>query len=247
MKFNISDIEEAHSFEDLSRSLLRSLSRLGFSFFIYISTDPARTDTDLLTNLPALHDGPSDLFDPFLDYCCESYEPTFTGADFLPDYPYLRDADVAFIQRAADAFGWHTGLGVPVRLRGSDRFGGFNFGSKLRRDAFVTRIEPHQGELRVLALLAHRRLEEIARADPSPTASFRQLLIGNDAPGAAALTNREAEILYLISRGFTTKEIAQLCTISPHTAAEYRKSLYRKLGVRNASAAVARAAEIGLG
>ena len=99
----------------------------------------------------------------------------------------------------------------------------------------------------MLALLAHRRLEEIARADPSPTASFRQLLIGNDAPGAAALTNREAEILYLISRGFTTKEIAQLCTISPHTAAEYRKSLYRKLGVRNASAAVARAAEIGLG
>lgn len=50
-----------------------------------------------------------------------------------------------------------------------------------------------------------------------------------------------------MTRGCSTKEIARLCTISPNTVAEYRKSLYRKLGVRNAAAAVAKAAEIGLG
>jgi len=228
MKFDITGIESANILADLTTEILRAIARADMSFFIYISTDPDRQDLDVASNLPGLHHTPgtdaTSLFDPFLDYCCNGYQPTFTGADFLPDYPYLRDPDRAFIQRAADEHGWRTGLGVPVRLRGSARYGGFNFGSTLRRDDFLAKIQPLEADLRVFALLAHRRIEEVLRPAPIAT-DFRNLLVSSTVPDAS-LSQCESEILFLISQGYTTKEIARLCTISPHTAAEYRKSLY---------------------
>ena len=48
------------------------------------------------------------------------------------------------------------------------------------------------------------------------------------------ITNREKEVLYLISYGHTIKEIAQLLYISPHTALSHKKSLFEKLKVHNA-------------
>jgi two-component system response regulator DesR len=64
--------------------------------------------------------------------------------------------------------------------------------------------------------------------------------------GAAALTQREREVLDLIAHGATNREIAAELHLSPHTIHEHTSSLYRKLGARNRADAVQRAARLGL-
>jgi len=60
------------------------------------------------------------------------------------------------------------------------------------------------------------------------------------------LTAREREVLDLIARGATNREIAQALFLSPHTVKEHTSVLYRKLGARNRAEAVQRAQRIGL-
>ena len=62
----------------------------------------------------------------------------------------------------------------------------------------------------------------------------------------AALTPREHEILTLVSRGLTTRQIGGRLGISPRTVETHVSKLYRKLGVRTRVQAVARAAHLGL-
>lgn len=69
---------------------------------------------------------------------------------------------------------------------------------------------------------------------------------GSEAP-AAGLSDRERQVLRLISAGSTNREIAARLHLSPHTVKEYTSTLYRKLGVRNRTEAAKRAAELGLG
>lgn len=68
---------------------------------------------------------------------------------------------------------------------------------------------------------------------------------GSEAP-AAGLSDREREVLRLISAGSTNREVAERLHLSPHTVKEYTSSLYRKLGVRNRAEAAKRGAELGL-
>jgi len=51
--------------------------------------------------------------------------------------------------------------------------------------------------------------------------------------GAARLTKREKEILDLISKGLTDKEIARQLFLSPYTIIAHRKNLLSKLGLSN--------------
>ena len=60
------------------------------------------------------------------------------------------------------------------------------------------------------------------------------------------LTARETEILGWISRGKTTREIAEALLLSPHTVRKHVEHILEKLGVATRSAAVARAAALGL-
>jgi DNA-binding NarL/FixJ family response regulator len=53
------------------------------------------------------------------------------------------------------------------------------------------------------------------------------------------LTNRERQILKLIARGFTNKEIATLLSISESTTENHIHHIYTKLGVSNRAQAVA--------
>jgi len=62
----------------------------------------------------------------------------------------------------------------------------------------------------------------------------------------ASLTPREREVLDLIARGATNREIADTLHLSPHTIHEHTSSLYRKLGARNRADAVQRAHRLGL-
>jgi len=51
--------------------------------------------------------------------------------------------------------------------------------------------------------------------------------------GAGVLTEREGEIVSLLLKGYGAAEIARLCDISPGTAKNHTKSIYRKLSVRS--------------
>lgn len=52
-------------------------------------------------------------------------------------------------------------------------------------------------------------------------------------PGLQVLTEREREVLTLIVRGLTTKEIAASLDIGPRTVETHRANLMRKLGVKS--------------
>jgi DNA-binding NarL/FixJ family response regulator len=60
------------------------------------------------------------------------------------------------------------------------------------------------------------------------------------------LSGREREVLVLIARGSTNREIAATLHLSPHTIKGYTSSLYRKLDAKNRAEAVQRAQRLGL-
>lgn len=62
----------------------------------------------------------------------------------------------------------------------------------------------------------------------------------------ASLTPREHEILMLISRGLTMRQMASRLGISPRTVETHMAKLYRKLDVRTRVQAVSRAVSLGL-
>jgi two-component system response regulator NreC len=64
------------------------------------------------------------------------------------------------------------------------------------------------------------------------------------ADSAAALTEREREVLSLLAIGHTNPEIATLLYLSPRTVESHRANLQRKLGVRSRADLVRAAAEI---
>ncbi len=65
-------------------------------------------------------------------------------------------------------------------------------------------------------------------------------------PRQFSLTARETEILRLLATGMTDPEIAEALYISARTVEHHVASVYRKLGVRNRSAATSRAIAAGL-
>ncbi|MGH7488793.1 MAG: response regulator transcription factor, partial [bacterium] len=100
----------------------------------------------------------------------------------------------------------------------------------------------------VEALLAVARGE--SRLDSRVTSAvFTRLkeLSANDAPAADdPLSPREREVLALIARGLTNREIAEALVISEHTARNHVTSILDKLGFSRRAEAAAYAARLGL-
>lgn len=207
-------IEDPHELWD---EILAAFAAAGFEFVIYLAANDALTQTQVLTNIPEIYADTDPLTDPFLHYCCDSYDVTRTGPEYLPDYEYLPPDAQAFIRRASET-GMISGLGVPTRLVGSARFGGFNIGTRLTADAFEAQIADSVEAIRSFCLLAHRRLEEVF-----PPVSQNM----------ARLSPRERDVIAQIIKGASRKECARALDLSPNTVADYTKSAYRKLGVSN--------------
>lgn len=233
-------IDKAGTIEDVWSLGLHTLAEEGVSIVIYLSSDAERRDVRVLSTLPVpeVYERVPPHRDPFLDHCCSSYEIHRTGAVFLNEYPQLTEAERAFI-RGARRHGFVSGLGIPTRLQGSPRYGGFNLGTAMERAEFEAAILPRREQFRLFCLVLHRRMEELgfdaetgadAQARPAPPN------IGLAAPQSAAtalLSPREREVLWLQVQGLPRKEVARICRISPHTVAEYTAKAYRKLGVHN--------------
>ncbi len=69
---------------------------------------------------------------------------------------------------------------------------------------------------------------------------------GGSAGADGSLTGREHEVLLLIARGLTTREIADQIALSPNTVKSHSRSLFSKLGAHNRVQALAVAQERGL-
>jgi DNA-binding NarL/FixJ family response regulator len=69
---------------------------------------------------------------------------------------------------------------------------------------------------------------------------------GLTSPSKAVLTNREREVLYLMTEGLTTKAIARQLRMAFKTARQHRSNILTKLGVGTTVAALRWAIREGL-
>lgn len=84
-------------------------------------------------------------------------------------------------------------------------------------------------------------LEAVHRGERviSPAPGRNRLSVGLNWPGRTeGLSEREAEIVALITQGMSNAEIAQLLYLSPNSIKTYVRSAYRKIGVDNRVGAV---------
>jgi DNA-binding NarL/FixJ family response regulator len=73
----------------------------------------------------------------------------------------------------------------------------------------------------------------------SPTPARSRPINGLDWPGRGeGLTDRESEVLALITQGLSNADIARLTYLSPNTVKSYIRSSYRKIGVDSRTQAV---------
>lgn len=226
-------IEHINEISQLWDRCLAALAAHKVEYVIYNTVDARGGNPFVLTNVPEIFATVDPAQDPFLAHCCNNYEIWSTGPAFLPDYDYLPPAARDFITAAAKT-GFQTGLGIPMRLTGSERYGGFNLGTPLDKENFTRDVLPYAEDFRFFCLLMHRRIEELTRGGLDDDATdFRALLVAPQNAALASLSPREKEVIYLVAKGISRKECARLCGISPNTVAEYMKSAYRKLGVQN--------------
>ena len=95
----------------------------------------------------------------------------------------------------------------------------------------------HAGEALLAPTLTRRLIEEYLRRPPPG---------GSDARALAALTEREREVLVLMSRGLANDEIAAELVVAPATVKTHVNRVLAKLGVTTRVQAVVLAYESGL-
>jgi len=60
------------------------------------------------------------------------------------------------------------------------------------------------------------------------------------------ISNREVEVLRMISFEHTTNEIAHILFISPHTVVSHRKNMMSKMNVSNTAGLIRKGFEMGI-
>jgi DNA-binding NarL/FixJ family response regulator len=95
------------------------------------------------------------------------------------------------------------------------------------------------------------QLQQISHGLPALSPAVARRLMGHfrrtgPITAEAVLTQRESEVLALISRGLRNAEVAGSLGIAESTVAGYIKSIYRKLGISSRAEAAWHAAQLGL-
>ncbi|MER7548340.1 response regulator transcription factor, partial [Spirillospora sp. NPDC127506] len=84
------------------------------------------------------------------------------------------------------------------------------------------------------------------RAEPPRRVAERARRAGLAGPSGGPLTARESEVIRLLARGRSNREIAEELVISPKTASVHVSHILAKLGVSSRGEAVAAARDRGL-
>jgi HD-GYP domain-containing protein (c-di-GMP phosphodiesterase class II) len=119
-------------------------------------------------------------------------------------------------------------------------------------DSYQARLEPRPHRPAQPAEQAAAELREDVRAGRIDANAAQAVLAaaghrtGKRREWPAGLTDREVEVLRLLTRGMSNKEIAAELVISPKTAGAHLEHIYSKLGVSNRAMASLFAAKHGL-
>jgi ATP/maltotriose-dependent transcriptional regulator MalT len=103
--------------------------------------------------------------------------------------------------------------------------------------------------LDMLLIEAGGRMDPLKPKDHPPPASMKSARNGAAEPDNSAgdaITARERDVLSMIGQGHSNKRIARFLEISPETVKSHVKHIFSKLDVATRSAAVSRAASLGL-
>jgi HD-GYP domain-containing protein (c-di-GMP phosphodiesterase class II) len=156
-----------------------------------------------------------------------------------------RVAEIASLaQERLDGSGYHRGLAGPA-LPATARILG-------AADAFTAMTEPrpHRSAQSVTAATAALRSEVRAGRMAADAVDAVLTAAGAARPrrrrGPAGLTPREVEVLVLIARGATTRQVGRRLGISPKTAGTFIERIYVKTGVSTRSGAALVAVQHGL-
>lgn len=105
-----------------------------------------------------------------------------------------------------------------------------------------------------------RQLQRIEMGEPalSPSIAFRVLRHFRELPDSVStvvsqaedlkvkLSSREADVLRLIAKGYSSPEVAPLLGLTPSTVSSYVRDIYRKLGISSRAEAAMEAVRRGL-
>ena len=92
--------------------------------------------------------------------------------------------------------------------------------------------------------LADRIADDLAALGEQPERRLGRRVAAGLA--SAGLTRREVEVIRLVARGRSNREIARELFVSPRTVEMHVSSVLRKLGCRSRTDATRRATELGL-
>lgn len=118
-------------------------------------------------------------------------------------------------------------------------------------------LEDDEGNL-IQSVNIHTNIQHITKENPytilltgiSPRVDFIQVKIDPTVPTYLAsendLTKRETEILSLIARGYSGKEISLMLILSEHTVRTHRRNILHKTQCRNSKELVKKAFDLGL-
>ncbi len=236
-------LERIDNIDLLWQGIVETLNAAGFDHIIYHSVNADFAEPLLRCTIDGLYDGTDPSDDPFLIYACNKYDIVPIGTEFVAGHPYITDRERDLVERAGAA-GFLSGLGIPMRLQGSERFGGFIIGTGVDGATFRARFLPRAEEIRLFCLLIHRHIETLLCTEASALKTsdddFRTPLLAPELPEIFdTLSPREREVVYLLAHGSSRQESADICGISVHTVSDYAKSAYRKLNVSNRGQAAA--------
>ncbi|HEY2834438.1 MAG TPA: helix-turn-helix transcriptional regulator [Sporichthyaceae bacterium] len=126
---------------------------------------------------------------------------------------------------------------------------GKGLGQALERGALLDRLAAQRDAVRRLARAAEATVEDLTTTDlglapppveavvPDGAAQARPVRTGR-LPARTPLTRREQDVLTLMARGATNREIAHRLVITEGTVKSHVKHVFRKLGVTNRAQAV---------
>lgn len=116
---------------------------------------------------------------------------------------------------------------------------GYLLKDALPRDVAGAILQVRGGGSPISPAIARRVLQSLQHQGPAPTSA-------DEDGGGAPLSPREMEVLRLVAKGLSFKEVGAALDISSHTVITHVKRVYQKLAVHSRGEAVYEANQMGL-
>jgi DNA-binding NarL/FixJ family response regulator len=172
----------------------------------------------------------------------EQYRDRVVIAELDTNKPVSDMVDIALYDSFAQPESDHDEISVLVRNQRARRVAVYtwNFDPELIKSARKQGVHGYLSKALpacdLVSALEAIHAGEIVIGDPPPRA---RSIGGLNWPGRSeGLTDRESEILALITQGNSNAEVARLTYLSPNTVKSYIRTIYRKIGVTSRTQAV---------